>query len=321
MTGALNISVIMPVYNSAKTIRATLDSVLAQTLSPLEIILVDDGSQDETLNTLKSYSRKYPSIKVYSQSNAGPASARNRGVSYARGEWIAFLDSDDYWYPHHLENLANVIQHHPELQWASAAFERQVGQKLIPERLRISDDQDLLDSYLSAVLKGHAINTNTVLIRREAFLEMNGFREDWQVSEDSNLWYRFGIHFPGLGYSHVISSRYNYTPDSISNKKNEEKQGVKLSLRSLDAAIQYAQTLQVMDRRDVQQYLCNQLNAILKTCILGKSKQFRSILRDYRKQIPGFSLHWKTVAYYCLSCIPGCSPTKIAILAKSWFRR
>ena len=94
------ISVVVPAWRAEKTLAATLDSILAQTWRELEVLVVDDASPDGTLALAQSYAAKDPRVRVIAQpENGGVSKARNRGVREARGEWIAFLDSDDLWMP------------------------------------------------------------------------------------------------------------------------------------------------------------------------------------------------------------------------------
>src|SRR5580693_1633741 len=113
----MRISVIIAAYNSEATIRATLDSVLKQTAPPDEILVMDDGSTDQTPSLLKSYE---PRVTVHTQANGGPGSARNGLIARARGEMIAFLDSDDLWHPRYLEEQQKLYDRYPE----AAAFFR-----------------------------------------------------------------------------------------------------------------------------------------------------------------------------------------------------
>jgi len=108
----MKLTVAIPAYNAARTIKATVDSVLRQTLAPEEIIVVDDGSTDETASILSSYGR---AIRVIRQKNQGNASARNRGYLEARGELIAWLDADDLWHPTYLEAQTRSFRTCPEL--------------------------------------------------------------------------------------------------------------------------------------------------------------------------------------------------------------
>lgn len=108
----MKITVVIPAYNAARTIRATVDSVLRQTLAPDEILVVDDGSTDETAALLQLYGR---SIRLIQQENKGAASARNLAYREARGELIAWLDADDIWHPEYLETQARALDARPDL--------------------------------------------------------------------------------------------------------------------------------------------------------------------------------------------------------------
>ena len=92
------ISVVIPTYNSARYLADSIDSVLNQTLTPLEVIVVDDGSTDETSHVVRRYQDRGP-IRYFYQDNSGPSTARNRGIAESRGDLIAFLDADDIWAP------------------------------------------------------------------------------------------------------------------------------------------------------------------------------------------------------------------------------
>lgn len=100
---AQSVSVVIPCYNASRFLRETLDSAIGQTHPPLEILVIDDGSTDDSANIARSYG---PPVRVISQPNQGESVARNRGIDEARGEWIAFLDADDVWLP---EKLARQL--------------------------------------------------------------------------------------------------------------------------------------------------------------------------------------------------------------------
>src|SRR5580700_8639860 len=98
-TTAPTISVVIPAYNAARFVGSAIESALAQTSTPLEVLVIDDGSRDDTAAVVQQYAAP---VGLLRQSNGGPASARNHGVRVARGEWIAFLDADDTWLPQKL---------------------------------------------------------------------------------------------------------------------------------------------------------------------------------------------------------------------------
>jgi glycosyltransferase involved in cell wall biosynthesis len=107
----VKISVLIPAYNAERTIRATLDSVLNQTFAPSEILLMDDGSTDRTVELVASFA---PRVSLYRQENGGVATARNALVARAQGDLVAFLDSDDIWHPNYLKEQRKLVEQYPE---------------------------------------------------------------------------------------------------------------------------------------------------------------------------------------------------------------
>lgn len=141
----MKISVLIPTYNSSKTIEATLNSVLSQTVSPDEILVVDDGSTDDTISVLNRYA---PRVTIFQQRNGGVASARNVLVRHATGDLLAFLDHDDLWHPEYLAAQRQSFEAHPDAagfftahknfsgygsyQWTGDAAEARDGIEVIP---------------------------------------------------------------------------------------------------------------------------------------------------------------------------------------------
>src|SRR5437868_5626981 len=111
---AINISVIIPAYNAAATIIQTLESVLSQTSPRWEIIIIDDGSTDDTVAIAHNYIKKDKRIRFFSQKNQGVSVARNTGIGHANFEWLLFLDADDWISPYYVEKTTNLITPHPD---------------------------------------------------------------------------------------------------------------------------------------------------------------------------------------------------------------
>jgi glycosyltransferase involved in cell wall biosynthesis len=164
------VSVVVPAYNAASTIRGCLESVRKQTIPDVEILVVDDGSEDETA----SIAAAVPGVRVMRQGNAGPASARNRGIAAASGEWIAFLDADDEWTDSRKleKQLACALSHGAALVGASGhgGPDTAVG--------------------LRRLLRGNPFVTSTVLAAKAAIVECGGFELGRYYSEDYLLWLR-----------------------------------------------------------------------------------------------------------------------------------
>ncbi|MHB0912203.1 MAG: glycosyltransferase family 2 protein [Armatimonadota bacterium] len=182
------ISVIIPVYNVASYVEQTLRSVLDQTYPKLEIIVVDDGSSDDTGKIVDRYLTD-PRIKYIQQENAGPAAARNRGVCQSGGDLIAFLDGDDLWLPEKLERQVKLFLRDPCLQISATNYSIISEDGSNTGRLQYSEcPKDLIADPKSTLLCRGAISTCTVMMRRESFDSAGGFDESLRWAEDYDMW-------------------------------------------------------------------------------------------------------------------------------------
>jgi glycosyltransferase involved in cell wall biosynthesis len=221
-----SVSVVIPAFNAGKSIARALDSVLAQTLKPNEIIVVDDGSTDETQSETKKYGRK---VKYIYQENGGPSKARNTGIQAAKGTWIAFLDSDDEWLPTKLEEQVALLKRNPHLIWCGAnALNNNEG----VETYRSSpvkaaeglSGKDFFDHYLLAVGDGYIIEaTNTFVIKREVFDKVGLFNTDFIRVEDSEMWCRIAFAYPNFGYIPHPLSRFHLDVHNPTLRKRRHK--------------------------------------------------------------------------------------------------
>jgi glycosyltransferase involved in cell wall biosynthesis len=206
------VSVIIPAYNRAATIARSIDSVLAQGYRPIEVIVVDDGSTDQTVEVIRGYGEQVTLIR---QSNGGPSSARNTGATQAKGEIIAFLDSDDTWKTQKLERQIDLMV--------------RAGSKVpccICNATLISEDGTSRNSFeVSGVdcelPEGYWLNpapiiatrfvlfNQVVSIRREAFESVGGFNESMRLLEDHDLAFRLSLLGPWAFISEPLVEKYN----------------------------------------------------------------------------------------------------------------
>ena len=191
------ISVVIPAYNAALTLPRALDSVLAQTYAAHEIIVVDDGSTDHTAETMQRY-LLHPGIRYLRQANAGPSAARNQGVAQASGEWIAFLDADDWYYPERLARHAQMIAATPGLDFLVGNFDYRDGQgAMMHSSMSVCPlGQALLAKHGAAgetILEGETLgdfiaaqfsDTRMLTLPRETFLALGGFPLELRICED-----------------------------------------------------------------------------------------------------------------------------------------
>lgn len=177
------VSVIIPTYNRANYISEAIDSVLDQTFQDFEIIIIDDGSTDNTKTVLAKYGSK---IKYFYKNNGGEGSARNLGIKKARGQYIAFLDSDDLWLPSKIEKQLSFLERNPkfDLVYTTMSIIDEFGN--LKEEVRPTRPA----RNLSQLLDGYRIPM-TVLVKKLKLLEAGYFDETMKVAEDTDMWIRF----------------------------------------------------------------------------------------------------------------------------------
>lgn len=185
----MQFSVIVPVYNRERLIEDALDSVFTQTFDDFEVIVVDDGSTDRTAEVVSAYP---DFVQLIQQENAGPGAARNTGIKAADGEYIAFLDSDDKWFPWTLSTYNTVIEENDQPALIGGTTHPfQDGDELL-EVDKKSLVADRYPDFLDAAGEGEYISTNAAAARRLAIEDAGGFFSADLNAEDHDLAFRLG---------------------------------------------------------------------------------------------------------------------------------
>lgn len=179
-------SVVIPLYNKADTIERTLRSVANQECRNYEVVVVDDGSVDDSASLAERFVG-IDNLRLIRQVNAGVSAARNRGVAESNGRYVAFLDADDEWQPTFLTEMAAVLAAHPEAKVFGSGYERVANGRLYRCRSR----QKLFVCNLFKVWPYfQPMNSSSVVIEKETFERVGGYREDLKYWEDGELWFR-----------------------------------------------------------------------------------------------------------------------------------
>lgn len=206
---SIYISVVISLYNKQNAIAATLQSVLAQTYTNYEIIVVDDGSTDECAEvaeaTLLASRLSSLAFRLIRKSNGGVSSARNRGIQEAKYDYIALLDGDDLWDEHYLEEQVKLIEDFPEAKmWGvSIAF--------IKHSKQAKWNQGMGDGYRGYVENYFGTShsdlfcSSSVVINKDVFDKVGYFDERIASSEDLDMWYRIILHYPVVFYDKVLA--------------------------------------------------------------------------------------------------------------------
>lgn len=222
----MKISVVIPVYNSGRFLAQALESVFGQAEPADEIIVVDDGSTDDTAQVAANFGDR---IKYIYQPNAGPAVARNRGVRESSGEWVAFLDADDAWLPWSLSVEKKAISRNTDVALFCGRRIEMYGEISPPSETDIEKTRGIL---LEEFTGQNIVATSTVIMRRDVFIRLGGFDKTFRGPEDYDLWMRVAKEY-SLVYIDVPLCRYRSVSGSLSmNDRTFLSQG----LRVLDKA-------------------------------------------------------------------------------------
>ncbi len=201
----MQISVIIPTYNAAATITRAVDSVLAQSQPVDEILIIDDGSTDNTAEIVRNYGEK---IRYFYQQNTGVAGAMNYGIEQAKGEWIAVLAADDEWLPHWVSTQENILKNYSHVMWSCCNSD--YARNGIFFKRQSYEIANFLGAvrYFDVVLRGLSVGACGFLIHRSVFDKVGMFKPEMRSGQDTDLWSRIAMRYPNIGYSSDICWRY-----------------------------------------------------------------------------------------------------------------
>jgi glycosyltransferase involved in cell wall biosynthesis len=188
------VSVLIPSYNHARFLPATLQSVFEQTFTDYEVVVVDDGSCDGSVELLRSYGAR---IRLFTQPNRGTYPTLNRCIAESRGRYLAILNSDDLWAPTKLEKQVAVLETQPTvgLVHTDGRFIDAEGNLLKGNPLGFEWPRTPSGNIIEALVRYNKIIASSVLVRRECFERLGGFREDLFGSGDWEMWFRIALEY------------------------------------------------------------------------------------------------------------------------------
>lgn len=206
----VTVSIIVPVYNVGKYISKCLDSILSQDFTDYELILVNDGSEDNSLDICNSYLKKDSRIVVISQENQGVSSARNRGLDIARGIYVVFIDSDDYVEDNYLSTLISIIiENKVDVGICSYSKVFQAGVKnemLIGKNMYLNQESMLIYLFLPNYYRGYLVNK----ILKRTIIEKNRIRFSDGLSVQEDLWFIYQYMLQAQSAFYLDCAVYNY---------------------------------------------------------------------------------------------------------------
>lgn len=209
----INFSVVIPLYNKQNHIHEAINSVLEQTHKSFEVIVVDDGSTDNS-NEIASAIRD-PRLRIIRQDNRGVSAARNRGVKESNNDWVAFLDADDTWEKGFLHEIFNLMQQIPNCGMYTSTFTSNFS-------MNLSIDQKnpyplgfctILDNIFDTLRIYHPFNSSCVAINRALLKKVGGFPDNINAGEDTITWIKIGL-VSKIGFINLPLSTYNNDADN-----------------------------------------------------------------------------------------------------------
>lgn len=219
-------SIIVPLYNKAPFIRKALESIASQTFKDWELIIVDDGSTDNSLEVVNEYIRDVlcvmcdvcKNVRVIHQTNSGVAAARNRGVAESHGEFVCFLDADDWWEPTFLEEIDRMIAEYPD---AGIYASNYIYYKPGKTHVALNLERGYIN-YPEAYLQSGSmpVTSITTCMPRKVFDEMGGFPLGIKLGEDFLLWAETALHYPVAFSEKPLAYYNNDVPASLRATRN-----------------------------------------------------------------------------------------------------
>lgn len=278
--GAL-ISIITPTFNRAEFIEQAVKSVLFQTHSNFELLIVDDGSTDDTRELLKPLLEDQR-VRYFYQENQGQSVARNLALAEARGDFVCFLDSDNYWPADKLERQLELFWQHPEndVIYGDVIEVNEKGQEITRKNMRRFSGH-----IAKHMIRDNCVSMNTAMARRQCFEELGGMSGKRRVADDYELWLRFSARFRFL-YVPGYFAYYRVMDDQISSDKTRRFDSnwqiindFKLEFPDAMSETEFASGFAAFHRRKAR-YLASQNMKLAAVSEMAKAMRLRPLERS-----------------------------------------
>jgi glycosyltransferase involved in cell wall biosynthesis len=266
-------SVVISVYNKELEISNTISSVLAQTFTDFEIVVVNDGSTDDSLSKLQSIND--PRLNIFTTENKGVSHARNFGIKKSSSQFIAFLDGDDLWKPHHLQDLKVLSEAHPKCGMYCKAYEKNYHNKLVV-KATYNDIEGVFHGILEDYFKNSLVDsiawTSAIAIPKSIFNTHGYFDELLKSGQDTDLWIRIALK-ERIAFSNTISAIRLFT---MSKNHLSQSSHVKQRIKIIERYQKYE-----VGNENLKKYLdLNRYSMALERKIIGDLTSYRNLTHN-----------------------------------------
>lgn len=271
-------SVVIPLYNKEKHIRRAVESVLAQTHQEFELIVIDDGSTDASLSKINNITDSR--LQIIQQENQGEGSARNAGMNASKRDWIALLDADDAWLPDHLEEFNNIIKKVPKAKMLSTScIEIEDSMKTFSVKNSVESHIREINYFDEASRKIGIINSTSVAIKKEAFLNIEGFKR-FKAGADLEYWARVALKYPVAISDKITCCYFRDTGGVMQSLAAKKSSSPILSLAdvspSVNMLIEASKTdASILENKSIRRYINSRLFNGVKASLF-KSEYFNA---------------------------------------------
>ena len=268
-------SIIIPLYNKANYIQATIDSVLTQTFQDFEIIVVNDGSTDGSKNIIEKITEDR--VQLYNIKNKGVSHARNYGIQKASSDLIVFLDADDFWRNNHLQNLKDLYTAFPNCGLYATAYLKKNKKVIIPSTYKYIPHTENWMGIVENYFESSAVNsiawTSAAMVPKSTFNTVGNFNEKITLGagEDTDLWIRIALKYP-VAFSTKVTAIHNLHSDNrMSNSSTNLRQFIDLNIYEADAKT----------NPSLKKYLdLNRFSIAIQYKLAGNNDKARQLLAD-----------------------------------------
>jgi len=263
----IKFSIVIPLYNKEQSIFNTVFSALNQTYQNFEIVIINDGSTDDSVNVVNSIKDKR--IRLIHQENRGVSAARNRGIKEAKYEWIAYLDGDDIWEANHLEEVVNMMKVFPKEWVYVTSFIFSDNREMFKHKRNGSIFK--IENYFKEALKEYLLWTSIVVIHSECIRNVGGFNENLKYGEDLDLWARVAKDYRIIKSSNVTAT---YRVDAENRSSGYQ---------NLNHCFDYQINLNDVKRKDIYDFYCLLINRRLFSYLISLNiKDFIKLKRRHK---------------------------------------
>ncbi|NRB83692.1 MAG: glycosyltransferase family 2 protein [Winogradskyella sp.] len=278
-------SVVISVYNKAEYIKNTLNSVINQSFNDFEVIVVNDGSSDNSLEIINSINDER--ISVITTENLGASMARNKGIEASKSDFIALLDGDDYWDKNYLKTIYEAISNFPNQNIFSVAIAQKYKNKIVPVNYSFKQIETFgIHNFFKSSKKYSLLSSSSVVFHKDIIKKTGKFDPSIVSGQDTDLWIRFGLHFDIVFINKQLVT-YTYNTNSLSNT-----------------------TFNLSQKPKFDNYRTYEKNNHLLKAYLDKNRYSMAILSKFQNDIKSFEFYINNIDFYNLN-------TKQKLLLKS----